>query len=68
MLIGSIDEVYYSSSYTITKTNVYHNFILSIMCAPFARKTTGSNPDISSALIFLASAVECLVLIFAIGC
>ena len=37
-----------------------HKFIVSITCAPFARKTTGSNPDISCALIFLAAAVSVL--------
>ena len=36
-------------------------------CAPLARKTTGSSPDVSSALAFLAASVECQALILAIG-
>ena len=41
-------------------------FIVRIRCAPFARKTS-SNPDISSALIFLAASVECCALTPAVG-
>ena len=45
-----------------------HRFIVSMACAPLARKTTGSSPEISSALVFLAHAVKCWALILAIGC
>ena len=44
-----------------------HKFIVSVICAPLARKTTGSSPDISSALAFLAASVECLALFLATG-
>ena len=35
-----------------------HKFMVSITCAPFARKIQGSNPDTSSALAFLAKSLE----------
>ena len=41
------------------RTTYIYRFKVSMTCAPFARKTTGSSPDISSALAFLATAVEC---------
>ncbi len=46
------------SSSSIIKANAEPQVQVNMTLAPFARNTTGSNPDISSADIFLASADE----------
>ena len=53
------NKVNNSASSPITETpTLDHKFMVSMTLAPFAKNTTGSNPDISSAEYFFANTDE----------
>ena len=57
------DEINNYFSGPLQRPTLGHKFMVSMTLAPFARNTTGSNPDMSSEDIFLANTDEWRALI-----